>query len=178
MTSLRDNPANPRWLRKTLREIPREIGRVIERFDEAGLRWRPAADEWCALEVLGFLRESEREDLEAIEAIIRYDGAPIAEQRAHLAPGEHDFTSHSAWRLLEDFLEQRESVLWSLELVDDDEWTHAGVHPYRGSITLARYAREMSDRDMEASLMLRRLDNAVGREPAGSAGGDGRRRRR
>ncbi len=174
MTSLRDDPANPRWLRKALREIPREIGRTIERFDAAGLRWRPAADEWCALEVLGFLLESEREDLEAIEAIIGYDGAPIAEQRAHLAPGEHDFTSESAWRLLEDFLEQRESVLWSLELVDD-EWTHAGVHPYRGRITLARYAREMSDRDMEASLMLRRLDDAVGREPAGSGG---RRRRR
>lgn len=173
MTSLRDDPANPRWLRKALREIPREIGRIIERFDEKGLRWRPAADEWCALEVLGYLRESEREDLHNVEAIVRYDGAAIEEQRAHLAPGEQDFTTESAWRLLEDFLEERESLLWTLELVAGDEWTHAGLHPYRGRITLARYAREMSDRDMEASLMLRRLDDAVGRDPVDA----GRRRR-
>lgn len=175
MTSLRDDPANPRWLRKALREIPREIGRVVERFDAAALRWRPAPDEWCALEVLGYLLESEREDVQAVEAILQYDGAPIPEQRAHLAPGEHDFTSESAWQLLEDFLEQRENLLWTLELVSPDEWQRAGTHPYRGRITLAKYAREISDRDMEASLMLRRLDDAVGREPAGS---EGRHRRR
>lgn len=173
MASLRDDPANPRWLRKTLREIPREIGRLVERFDTAGLRWRPAPDEWCALEVLGYLRESEREDLRAVQAMVDRDGAPIAEQRAHLAPGEHDFTTEPAWRLLDDFFERRESLLWTLELVTD-EWTHGGVHPYRGRITLAKYVREMSDRDMEASLMLRRLEEAVGREPVGG----GRRRRR
>lgn len=175
MTSLRDDPTNPRWLRKALREIPREIGRIIARFDAAGLRWRPAADEWCALEVLGFLLESEREDVQAVEAIMRRDGAPIGEQRAHLAPGEHDFTADSPWQLLEDFFEQRENLLWTLELVAPDEWTRTGVHPYRGPITLARYAREMSDRDMEVSLMLRRLDDAVGREPAGSGGRRNRR---
>src|SRR5262245_12682927 len=168
MASLRDDPANPRWLRKALREIPREIGRIVERFDDKALRWRPASDEWCALEVLGFMRESEREDLHAIEEIIRYDGAAIPEQRAHLAPGEHDFTSDSAWRLLDDFLNDRANLLWSLEIVSDTQWAHAGVHPYRGRISLARYAREVSDRDMEASLMLRRLSDAVGRDPVGS----------
>ena len=41
MTSLRDDPANPRWLRKALRELPREISRLVERFDDDALRGRP-----------------------------------------------------------------------------------------------------------------------------------------
>jgi hypothetical protein len=163
MNSLRDDPSNPRWLRKALREIPREIGRVVERFDEPALRWRPAPGEWSALEVLGWLAESEREDTRAVEAMVREDGARIEEQRAHLAPLERDFNASSGWRLYEDFARQREELLWSLEFLGA-EWQHTGTHPYRGPISLMRYLREMSDRDLEASIMLRKLQEASGTE--------------
>lgn len=156
MTTLRDNPTNPRWLRKALREIPREIGRIVEGFDDRMLHWRSAPGEWSALEVLGWIAEAEREDLLAVEAMIRYDGAAIWEQRAHLASLERDFNQESGWRLLDDFLSTREQLQWMLEYVDD-QWQHRGEHPYRGAITLAKYLREMSDRDLEATIMLRRL---------------------
>jgi hypothetical protein len=168
MSSLRDDPSNPRWLRKALREIPREIGRLVEQFDAPALRWRPAPGEWSALEVLGWLAESEREDTRAVEAMVGEDGARINEQRAHLAPLEHDFNACSGWNLYEDFARQREELLWSLEFLGP-EWQHTGMHPYRGPISLLRYLREMSDRDLEASIMLRKLQEASGTkfEPVG-----------
>ena len=90
------------------------------------------------------------------ERLARHRHARIEEQRAHLAPGERDFGGQSAWRLLEDFLRIREELLWNLEFMND-EWEHAGTHPYRGRVTLMRYLREMTDRDLEASITLRRL---------------------
>ena len=160
MSSLRDDPSNPRWLRKALREIPRNIADLLEQFGNAALHARPDGAEWNAVELMGFLAESEREDLRNIEAMVAEDGARIEEQRAHLAPGEHDFNGQSAWRLLEDFLRIREELLWNLEFLND-EWDHAGMHPYRGRISLMRYLREMTDRDLEASITLRRLLEAT-----------------
>ena len=91
-----------------------------------------------------------------IEAMVAEDGARIEEQRAHLAPGEHDFNGQSAWRLLEDFLRIREELLWNLEFLND-EWDHAGMHPYRGRISLMRYLREMTDRDLVQAICAFRL---------------------
>ncbi|MFA7297622.1 MAG: hypothetical protein WC211_10650, partial [Dehalococcoidia bacterium] len=62
MTSLRDDPANPRWLRKALRELPRTIADLIEQFGNAALHARPDGEEWNAVELMGFMVESERED--------------------------------------------------------------------------------------------------------------------
>lgn len=156
MSSMRDDPSNPRWLRKALREVPRTIADLLEQFGNEALHARPDGAEWNAVELMAFLAESEREDLRNVEAMIAEDGARLAEQRAHLAPGEHDFNGQSAWRLLEDFFRIREELLWNLEFLND-EWEHAGVHPYRGRVSLMRYLREMTDRDLEASITLRRL---------------------
>src|SRR5438093_11881473 len=117
MQSLRDDPSNPRWMRKALRELPRQIGRIVEQFDEDSLRWKPDRNEWSAIEIIGWLAESEREDIKSVEAMIAEDGAEIEERRAHLAPLERDFAAESGYRLLEQFFSERESLLWSLGFV-------------------------------------------------------------
>jgi hypothetical protein len=166
MSSLRDDPSNPRWLRKALREIPRQIVELVEQFDNRAIRAQPSTGEWSAFDVLAYLAEAEREDLRNVEAMIAEDGARIEEQRAHLAPGEGDFEGQSAWRLLEDFFSRREELLWNLEFVES-EWQHAGTHPYRGRVPLMRYLREMTDRDLEAAITLRRLLETTG-QPVGA----------
>jgi hypothetical protein len=128
MSSLRDDPSNPRWLRKALREIPRQISELAEQFDDRAVHARPDDGDWSPIEVLGYLAEAEAEDLHNVEAMIAEDGARIEEQRAHLAPGEHDYNGQSAWRLLERFLSERQELLWNLEFVER-EWDHSGTHP-------------------------------------------------
>jgi len=149
-----------------LREIPRQITELAESFGDRAAHTRPENSDWSPIEVLGYLVEAEREDLHNVEAMIAEDGARIEEQRAHLAPGEHDYDGQSAWRLLERFLTQREELLWNLEFVER-EWEHSGMHPYRGRIGLMRYLREMTDRDLEASITLRKMAEAD-TEPAAS----------
>ncbi|MGE0134152.1 MAG: hypothetical protein AB7L91_13440 [Dehalococcoidia bacterium] len=160
--------SNARWLTKALREVPHEIHELLTSMDEQELRWRPSERDWCAKEVAGFLLESEREDLRAVEAIVRRDGAPIEERRAHLAPGERDFRDASIDELVWEFVSERESLLWTLEW--SDAWERAGEHPYRGRVTLLQYLHEVNERDLEAAWQLRRLHEALG-------AGAGRRRR-
>lgn len=168
LPTLRDDPGNPRWLRKALREIPREISRQVESFDLDALTAKPERGvdtDWSAAEILGYLAESEREDLANVEAMVEADGARIEERRAHLAPGEHDYAAEPPYRMLDLFLERREHLLWTLEFVNN-EWHHTGAHPYRGTLTLLKYVREVSDRDLEASFWLRQLRDAT--EPVGA----------
>ncbi|HRC62608.1 MAG TPA: hypothetical protein PLX85_05230 [Dehalococcoidia bacterium] len=152
--------SNARWLTKALREVPHEIHELLTSMDERELRWRPEDGDWCAKEVAAFLLESEREDLRAVEAILRRDGAPIEERRAYLAPGEHDYLDESIDELVWDFMTERESLLWSLEW--SDAWEHAGEHPYRGRVPLLQYLHEINERDLEAAWRLRKLQEALG----------------
>lgn len=46
MSSLRDDPSNPRWLRKALREIPRQITELAESFGDRAAHTRPENSDW------------------------------------------------------------------------------------------------------------------------------------
>ena len=82
-----------RYLIKALREVGQQVEELVADLDERELRWRPEDGEWCAKEIVGFLRDSEREDLLAARAIVARDGARIEERRAQHGPAEHDYRS-------------------------------------------------------------------------------------
>ena len=46
-------------------------------MSEHDLVRRPDGDEWSVTEVVGFMRDSEREDLKTITAVVATDGARI-----------------------------------------------------------------------------------------------------
>lgn len=162
MTSRTQRPTpSLRFVRKALRELPRQIERAVGEFDLRAERWQPAPGEWSALQTMAFLLESEREDAPAVEAIVARDGAPIPERRAYLVVEEQDYARVSLDHLLYQFYELRQDVLWALEYAEEQGADHTGQHPYRGTVTLAAYLREMSDRDMEVLLALRTLTEAI-----------------
>jgi hypothetical protein len=163
--------SNQRWLLKALREVPHELDRLVDELDRSAAAWRPAPHEWGAADVLGFLRESEREDLRAVRAMAARDGAAITERRAHLAPGERDFTREVPHELWGEFLELRERLLWAVEIAED-AWEHRGLPPHRDAVTLRGYLHEINERDLEAAWTLRRLAE---QRPARSGGRRGRR---
>ena len=157
MTYLTRQYGSPqRYLLKALREVAHQVEDLLVRFDERELRWRPADDEWCAIEIAGFLRDSEREDLRAVRAMVARDGARIEERRAHHGPAEQDYRRASAQELAWEFAFLREDLVATLQMAEGS-WEHGGRHPFRGRVTLAQWVHEISDRDLEATWKLRRL---------------------
>ena len=133
------------------------------RRERAHLAAAPAAglrEDWSIVEVVGFLRDSEQEDLRAVQTLSSRDGARLPERRAHLGPGERAHRAGDLPELVWDFATLREELLWTLQTAGPG-WEHTGVHPYRGEVTLSQYVREINERDQEAMWGLRRLREAA-----------------
>ena len=153
--------SNRRWVIKALREVPYSIAREAEGVSNRDARQQTDADEWSMAEILGYLRDAEKEDLASARAILRRDGARIEERRAHYGPLEHDYRSEHADELVQDYWELREELVWLLR-DRDDEWERAGTHPYRGRVTLDRLVHEVNERDLDVLWRLQRVRDALG----------------
>ena len=164
-TSSRRYGSNRRWLLKALREVAHEVQQLTWGLDDAILTRRPPPqaglrEDWSILEIVGFLRDSEAEDLRAVEAILARSGARLPERRAHLGPGERGYRLEQFQNLLRQFASFREELLWTLEWAGS-AWEHRGVHPHRGEVTLDQFIHEINERDLEAMWSLRHLREAA-----------------
>lgn len=163
-SSTRRYGSNQRWLLKALREVAHEVEQLVSGLDADTLTRRPAAaglrEEWSIVEVVGFLRDSEREDLQAVHALCARDGARLPERRAHLGPGEGSYGHDELPELLWDFALLRDELLWALQTAGPG-WEHAGVHPYRGEVSLSQFVHEINERDLEAMWRLRQLRESL-----------------
>jgi len=154
--------SNRRWLTKALREVARSIGRSVEEMRERDMHRRTDADEWSVVELLGFLRDSEAEDLKSVRAVLRRDGARIEERKAYLGPIEHDYLEERGDDLLWDFLSLREETVWLLR-ESDFGWEHVAEHPFRGLVPLGRLVHEMNERDLDVMWRIEKVRDALGR---------------
>jgi hypothetical protein len=151
-----------RYLLKGLREIAHRIEELVVGLDETTLRTRPteldpaADEEWCVKEIVAFVRDSEREDLRAIEVMLEHEGAPIQPRRAAFGPAEHDYRSAHVEELIWDFLTLREETVWTLR-GDAGAWYCTGRDPVRGEVSVLQLVREMNERDLDAMWRIQRL---------------------
>ncbi len=158
-----------RYLVKVLREVARRIERIASSLDEPALGWRPDEDDPAAAELLAYLRAAEREDLRALAGVLAADGARVEARRA--SPGtsaapptvgtgagasaEASVEAEVA-ALLWDFAVLRDELVWQLETAGE-AWSHAGLHPFRGTLPLADLVREIGDRDLDVMWRLQRI---------------------
>lgn len=154
-----------RYLVKALREISHRTARLIQGMDEDALDAPIPDDEWNVAQIVGFLRDSEREDLAALRVMVRVDGDPIEERRALHAPQEQSYDASDVEELLWDFLTLREETVWVLESAGA-AWNHVGIHPFRGEVSVLQWVQEMSERDLESMWRVQRAWDAF--RPAGT----------
>ena len=141
--------SSERYLVKALREVARRIEGLVVDLEGPQLRWRATDESWCATELIGFLRDSEREDLLAVRAMLRRDGAPIEERRAYHGPDEEDYRWMPVEELWWDFATMREDMVWTLRTAGA-AWDHFGSHDFRGDISVEQYVREINERDLDS----------------------------
>lgn len=144
-----------RYLVKALREIAHRTARLVQGMDDGLLDAVPDGEEWSIAQIVGYLRDAEREDLAAIEAMTRIDGSRIEERRAMHGPAERRYRAHDVGELLWDFLTLREETVWQLQSAGNS-WRHVGIHPFRGEVELTQWVHEMNERDLDAMWRIQR----------------------
>jgi DinB superfamily len=100
------------------------------------IRWKPAPEKWCALEIVCHLYDEERDDfrarlthvLETPEAPLpKADPASWVTERKYL---EQDFSA----KLADLLLERTRTVVWLRDLTDAP-WSNAYMHPKAGPVS-------------------------------------------
>lgn len=154
-----------RYLVKALREIGHRITRLASRMDDRELGHLAPGEDWTVTEIIAFLRDSEREDLAALEAMLRVDGSRIADRHAMDLVDDGAYRDADAADLLWDFATLRDETTWLLESAGT-AWNHVGIHPFRGELPVLQFVQEMNERDLDAMWRIQRIHDALraGRE--------------
>lgn len=149
-----------RYLVKALREIGHRITRLASRMDDGDLARVAPGEEWSVTEIIGYLRDSEREDLAALEAMLRVDGSSIGDRRAMRFVDDGAYRNADPADLLWDFATLRDETVWLLESAGT-AWNHVGIHPYRGEVSVLEYVQEINERDLDAMWRIQRAHDAL-----------------
>lgn len=145
-----------RYLVKALREVGRRISRLAAGMDEDLLDVVPDGEESSIAQIVGALRDAEREDQLALEAMLRIDGSSIAARRTERAMEEERYTADDVAEVLWDFATLREETLWILKSAGG-RWRNVGIHPFRGEVEVLTWVQEMSERDLDAMWRMQRI---------------------
>ncbi len=144
-----------RYLVKALREVSHRISRLVSGADERVFFALPEDEELSIAGIVCYLRDAEREDQSALEAMLRVDGSAIAARRAGQEPARVRDMDDVA-ELLYDFVTLREETLWILESAGG-RWRNVGIHPFLGEVEVLTWVQEMSDRDLDAMWRIQRI---------------------
>ena len=159
MQYVRQAGSDPSFLLKALSEASGELARSFRGFSRRELR-KPAPppdDGWTLLAIPYHLRETERGLLKQFEIITRHRSPQIPSVDLDDIPIDEDYRDEDVNDLLEEFhdLRRRSSyLLWDLL---PSEWEKAGIHPYRGPLTLLEIVREAYQHDLEHLWQVKRM---------------------
>jgi len=134
--------ATPAALKAAVRGLPKRI-----------LLFTPAPGKWSILEILGHLRDMEREAyLERYERILAETEPRLPDLNGEAYAIERDYRSAKAGEVLRDWTRLRRETLRLLRRVTADEWTRAGVHDTAGRLTMDDFLRRQAVGNDEAHL--------------------------
>lgn len=100
------------------------------------IRWKPAPDKWCALEIICHLYDEEREDFRArLTSVLETPDQPFTKIDPQAWVTEREYMDQDPNLKLADFLSERnKSVKW-LRGLTDAPWSNTYVHPKVGPVS-------------------------------------------
>ncbi|WPP51434.1 DinB family protein [Catalinimonas niigatensis] len=100
---------------------------------EAAIRWKPAADQWCLLEIVCHLLDEEREDFRArIQHLFEHPDTAPPSFDPLLWVTERKYMEQDYEAKVEAFLQEREQSVQWLQSLENPAWTNSYEHPQGG----------------------------------------------
>lgn len=121
-----------------LRSLPNELMELAGSLDDETLRWRPIPAKWSVKEIIGHLRDFERDAMHfRYRAVINEDNPflPRLDNEAKQAEGNH--ANRDTAELLGEVRQLRLESIGILEQAPAGSWERTGIHFSAGPVTLA-----------------------------------------
>jgi hypothetical protein len=138
---------------ETLAATPANLKGAVRGLPKKILVFTPAPGKWSILEILGHLRDMEREGyLERYERILAETEPRLPDLNGEALAIERDYRSAKAGEVLRDWTRLRRETLRLLRKLTDAQWSRAGVHETAGRLTMEDFLRRQAVGNDEAHL--------------------------
>ena len=130
----------------TLAAFPAELKRQLSGLDDAALRFRPAPDEWSAIELVGHIVDVGALWPGRTRQMLASENPTVAA----LDPAwvrQRDYQNKQLDFLLMTLAEQRAEYVEFLRQLRPAQLARTGVHPTRGPLTVAEGIAALIDHD-------------------------------
>lgn len=123
----------------------REVFRaMLSGLTDAEIRWKPAPEKWCLLEIVCHLHDEEREDFRArLHGVLNDPAAPWPKIDPVAWVEERGYMAKNFDAMLDSFLNERDrSLEWLGDLKAprwDNAYPHPKVGPVRASLLLVNW---------------------------------------
>lgn len=138
---------------ETLAATPAALKAAVRGLPKKLLLFTPAPGKWSILEILGHLRDMEREAyLERYTRILAETDPRLPDLNGEAFAIERDYRSATAGEVLRDWSRLRKETLRLLRKVTAAQWARAGVHESAGRLTMEDFLRRQAVGNDEAHL--------------------------
>jgi hypothetical protein len=137
MTDITSTPLAPHRAAALLGTMPIVLRAQFEAAPGEFLRWRPAPEEWCLLEVVGHLIETEERGFAGrIRTILAEERPRFSTWDPSAVAGERQDAQRDPARLLAKFTDRRNSGVALVETLTAANLARGGDHPEVGFLTV------------------------------------------
>ena len=158
MTVTMPAPLAPGQAAALLGTMPIIFRAEFEAAPEALLRWRPALEEWCLLEIVGHLIETEERGFAGrIRTILAEERPQFTTWDPATVARERQDAQRDPTELLAEFIERRTASVTLVEALTAADLDRGGDHPEVGFLTVCDLLHEWIYHD--ANHLRQMLDN-------------------
>ncbi len=144
------DPLTPRQVAALLRASAGAVRAELEALPRQLAAWHPRPGEWCALQVLGHLIESERRAFaERIERLLREDRPRLETWDQEATAESRNDCDRDPTELLEEFVEAREASIGMVAGLQPGQLQREGEHPLVGRLSVAELLHGWVHHDRE-----------------------------
>ena len=159
MRYVRQAGSDPSFLLKAMSEASGELRQTLYGV-RLGMLLAPAPppdEDWCLMGIAFHMQDVEAKVQKQIEALLRGYEPEIPHVDLDDIPFREDYDDADEEELLEEFHYLRRRTAYALWDASEREWERAGIHPYRGRVTLTQIVRDLYQHDLEHMWQARRI---------------------